>query len=60
MRPVNTISIAFGCDGAGQPLRAAAAGDDPQGDFRLAEFGIIGGQDEVAHHRHFAAPPPEQ
>ena len=41
--------------GAGQALRAARVGDDAQLDFRLAEFGVVGGNDEVAHHRQLAA-----
>ena len=32
-----------------------ASGNDAELDFRLAEPGIVGGQDEVAHHGEFAA-----
>ena len=42
-------------DEAGEPLGAAGAGNDAELDFRLAEFGAVGGEDEVAHHRQFAA-----
>ena len=42
-------------DEAGQPLRAAGAGDDAELDLGLAEFGGVGGEDEIAHHREFAA-----
>ncbi len=42
-------------DEAGQALRAAGAGDDAELDLRLAELRRVGGEDEVAHHRQFAA-----
>ena len=38
-----------------QPLRAADAGDGAERDLRLAEFRGVGGDDDVAHHRQFAA-----
>ena len=43
-------------DETGQSLGSAGTGDNPQLDFRLPELGVVGGQDEIAHHRHFAAP----
>ena len=42
-------------DRARQPLRAAHARRDAELDLRLAELGGVGGDDEVGHHRHFAA-----
>ena len=42
-------------DRAGQPLRAADAGNDAELDFRLAELRVVGGDDEVALHGEFAA-----
>ncbi|MPL85440.1 hypothetical protein SDC9_31408 [bioreactor metagenome] len=42
-------------DEAGQPLRAAHAGDDAEVDLGLAELGVLGGDDEIAHHRQLAA-----
>ena len=42
-------------DRARQALGAADAGNDAELDFRLAEFGVVGGDDEVALHREFAA-----
>lgn len=41
--------------GTWQALRAAGARDDAQLDFRLAELRVVGGDDEVAHHRQLAA-----
>ena len=38
-----------------QPLGAAAAGNDSQIDFRLAEAGVLSGDDDVAAHRQLAA-----
>ena len=38
-----------------QPLRAADAGNDAELDLRLAEFGIVGGDDEIALHGKLAA-----
>ena len=38
-----------------QTLGAAAAGDDAQVDFGLAEAGVFGGDDDVAAHRQLAA-----
>ncbi len=38
-----------------QPLRAADAGNDAELDFRLAEFGVVGGDDEIALHGKLAA-----
>ena len=40
---------------ARQPLGAAAAGDDPEGDLGLAEDGRLGGDDHVAGQRQLAA-----
>ena len=40
---------------ARQPLRAARAGDDAQLDLGLAEFCVVGCNDEIAHHRQLAA-----
>ena len=42
-------------DHARQPLRSAAAGDDPERDLRLAELGRLGGDDHVAQQRQLAA-----
>ena len=42
-------------DGAGQPLRAAGAGDDPEAGLGLAELGRLGGDDQVAAHGELAA-----
>ena len=42
-------------DRAGEPLRSAHAGADAELDLGLAELGGVGGEDEVAHHRHLAA-----
>ena len=57
MRPVRIISIAFDfADRAGQALRAAGAWDDAELDLRLAEFGGVGGENEIAHHRDLASP----
>jgi hypothetical protein len=42
-------------DGAGQALGAARARDDAQLDLGLTEPGRVGRDDEVAHHREFAA-----
>src|SRR5436190_1474549 len=41
--------------GVGETLRAADPGNDPKLDFRLTEFGIVGGDDEIALHRELAA-----
>ena len=41
--------------GAGQALGAAKARNDAKVDFGLAELGSIGSDDEIAHHRQFAA-----
>ena len=38
-----------------QPLGAADARDGAERDLRLAEFRGVGGDDDVAHHRQFAA-----
>ncbi len=40
---------------ARQPLGSADAGNGAEGDFRLAEFRGVGGDDDVAHHRQLAA-----
>ena len=42
-------------DHARQPLRAAAARDDPEQDLGLAELGRLGGHDHVAGERELAA-----
>ena len=42
-------------DRAGETLRAADARNDAELDFRLAEFGIVGGDDHVALHGELAA-----
>ena len=42
-------------DGAGQPLRSAGAGDDPEAGLRLAELGGLGGDDQVTAHGQLAA-----
>src|SRR6185295_18701319 len=42
-------------DGARDALGAAAAGDDPEGDLRLAEAGVLGGDDHVAGERQLTA-----
>ena len=42
-------------DRAGQALRSAHAGRDAELDLGLAEFGAVGGDDEIGHHRHLAA-----
>ncbi len=39
----------------GEPLRAAAAGNNPEIDFRLAEAGILRCDDNIAAHRQLAA-----
>ena len=39
----------------GQPLGAAGARRNAQVDLGLAEPGVVGGDDEVAHHRELAA-----
>ena len=44
-------------DGAGQALAAAHAGANAQLDLWLAEFRGVAGDDEIRHHRHFAAAP---
>ena len=41
-------------DRAGEALRAADAGDDAELDFRLAEFGVVGSDDEIALHGQLA------
>ena len=41
-------------DQRGQALGAADAGHDTELDFRLAEPGVVGGDDEIAHHRQLA------
>jgi hypothetical protein len=46
--------MALATDGTRQALRSARAGNDAQLDFRLAELGVIGGDDEVAHHGQLA------
>ena len=38
-----------------EPLRAADAGNDAELDFRLSEFGVIGGDDEIALQGKLAA-----
>src|SRR6478672_7698356 len=38
-----------------QPLRSAAAGDDPERDLRLPELGGLGRDDQVTHQRELAA-----
>ncbi len=56
MRPVrHHIHRLRLADGAGQALRAAHAGHDAERDLGLAELGLVGGDDEVAHHRELAA-----
>jgi len=47
--------MALDCPPRGQALRATGAGDHAELDFRLAEFGVVGGDDEVAHHGEFTA-----
>ena len=42
-------------DRVGEPLRAADAGNDAELDLRLAEFGVVGGDDEIALHGQLAA-----
>ena len=42
-------------DRARQPLRAADAGNDAELDLGLAELRVVGGDDDVAHHRELAA-----
>ena len=42
-------------DRARQALRAAHAGNDAERDFRLAELCRLRCNDEITHHRHFAA-----
>ena len=42
-------------DRARQPLRAADARDDAELDLGLAEFRVVGGDDEIALHRELAA-----
>ena len=42
-------------DRAGEPLRSAHAGRDAELDLGLAEFRVVRGEDEVAHHRELAA-----
>ncbi len=42
-------------DGPGEPLRAAGPGHDPDPDLRLAELGVVAGDDEVARHGQLAA-----
>src|SRR3546814_14239670 len=42
-------------DEAGQALGAAGSRDGADGDLRLPELGGVCGDDEVAHHRQFAA-----
>ena len=42
-------------DRARQPLGAADARDGAERDFRLAEFGGVGSDDDVAHHGELAA-----
>ena len=42
-------------DKARQALRPAGAGHRAEIDLGLAEAGILGGDDDVAHHRHLAA-----
>ena len=44
-----------GADGARQPLRAAAAGDDAEQDLGLAEHGSLAGDAVVARQRQLAA-----
>ncbi len=39
----------------GQSLGAAAAGNDAEIDFGLAEAGVLGGDDDIAAHRQLAA-----
>jgi hypothetical protein len=39
----------------GEPLRAAVAGHDAELDLRLAELGVVGGDDQVALHGELAA-----
>ena len=56
IRPVSIDVHRLGlADGARETLRAADAGNDPEPDFGLAEFGVVGGDDEIALHRQFAA-----
>ncbi len=42
-------------DRARQALGATGTGQDAEADFGLAKLRIVGGQDDVAHHRQFAA-----
>ena len=51
-RHVHGLGLA---DGARQALRAAGAGNDAELDLGLAEARVVGGDDEVAHHRQLAA-----
>ena len=54
-RPVRIRSLArAGPTSAGQPLRAAAAGDDAEQDLGLAEHGPLGRDAEVARQRQLA------
>ena len=55
-RPEKIRSLARdGADQAGQPLGAAAAGDDAEQDLGLAELGLGGADAEVARQRQLAA-----
>jgi hypothetical protein len=51
-----SIALDF-ADEARQALGAACARNGAEGDLGLAEAGIVGGDDEIAHHRHLAAAP---
>ena len=56
MRPVRTMSMALDLPTkARQPLRPAHARHDAERDFGLAEFRVVGSDDEIAHHGEFAA-----
>ena len=58
IRPVRQSSIALALPIA-RVIRCEPphAGHDAELDFRLAEFGGLGGDDEIAHHRDSQPPP---
>ncbi len=61
IRPLRHISMRLGlAHRPHQPLAAAQAGDNAQGDLGLAEFGAVGRQDHESSASASSQPPPRR
>ena len=61
MRPVRAHVHGLGlADSAREPLGSARSGNDAEIDLGLAEFCVLRGEDQIAHHRDLASSHPEQ